>query len=67
MIRKSILLTALATVLVFLMNATAQQMGGQAGRMPGRMMGSLPQEITSDSNPITMDRSEPVLRPTTFL
>jgi len=52
MIRKSFLLVV-SLALIILVKAPAQRRGGPGGPMHGQMMGNLPQEMSSDANPIT--------------
>ncbi len=53
MIRKPFLLVALAAVLIVIVRAPAQHGGGPGGMMHPRMMGKLPEIMTSETNPIT--------------
>ncbi len=56
MIRKSVLMAALALAPIILVTALAQRGGpgrGPGNMMGGQMMGTVPEVITSDTNPIT--------------
>ena len=53
MLHKSFLFALLTPAALLVMSSPAQQHGGMSGMMHGRMMGTLPETITSDSNPVT--------------